>query len=128
MRSEQSWSLLDPKPVLLYLNSVDEYIAYWNGIAMTHPMALCMAMEFVGIYATPEMKSELEAHYRKIYYSNGFETRAWDSTVENSPVYPYLKRIMHDHIKKVTENKDPKEILGWFNYNRARKNEHEHLS
>jgi cobalamin biosynthesis Co2+ chelatase CbiK len=110
MRSEQSWSLLDPKPILLYLQNVDEYIVYWNGIVMTHSMALCVAMEFVGIYATPEMKSVLESNYRKIYYANGFETRAWDQKVESSPVYPYIKRIMHDHVKKVAENRDPKDI------------------
>jgi hypothetical protein len=36
MRSEHSWSLLDPRPVLVYLSTVDEYIVYWNGITMTH--------------------------------------------------------------------------------------------
>lgn len=120
MRSEQSWSLLDPKPVLLYLNNLDEYIVYWNGIVMTHPMALCMAMEYVGIFPTPEMKSSLESHYKKIYYANGFDTRAWDRKVDSSPVYPYLKRIMAEHIKKLVENKEPKDILGWFAYKRAR--------
>lgn len=128
MRSEQSWSLLDPKPILLYLQNLDDYIVYWNGIVMTHSMALCVAMEFVGIYPTPEMKSALESNYRKIYYANGFETRAWDQKVESSPVYPYIKRIMHDHVKKVVENRDPQDILGWFDYSRARMNNHEHLS
>jgi cobalamin biosynthesis Co2+ chelatase CbiK len=128
MRSEHSWSLLDPKPLLLYLHHVDDYIVYWNGIVMTHSMALCVAMEFVGIYPTPEMKSALESNYRKIYYANGFQTRAWDQKVEHSPVYPYIKRIMHDHVKKVTENRNPQDILGWFDYSRARKEEHEYLS
>ncbi len=121
MRSEQSWSLLDPRPVLLYVSNSDEYIVYWNGIAMTHSMALCMAMETIGIYATPEMKVALEKNYRKIYYANGFETRAWDEKVRNGNVYSYLKRIMSEHIKTVTEGKDAKDILGWFDYKRARK-------
>ena len=56
MRSEQSWSMLDPKPVLLYLSNLDEYIVYWNGKVMPHAMALNMALETYGIYATPEMK------------------------------------------------------------------------
>jgi cobalamin biosynthesis Co2+ chelatase CbiK len=123
MRSEQSWSLLDPKPVLLYVSNVDDYVAYWNGVAMPHSMALCMTMEFIGIYATPEMKTAMEANYRTIYYSNGFDTRAWDSKVENSPLYPYLKRIMAEHLKKVMEDKTPQEVLGWFNYTRARTQE-----
>jgi len=75
MRSEQSWSLLDPKPVLLYLSKSDEYIVYWNGIAMTHIMGMNAALERFGIYATPEMKTAMEAEYRRIYYANGFQTR-----------------------------------------------------
>jgi hypothetical protein len=123
MRSEQSWSILDPRPVMLYIDGLDEYIVYWNGVAMTHSMALCMAMEFLGIYPTPEMKSCLESNYRKIYYSNGFQTRAWDNKVASSPVYPYLKRIMQEHLKKIIESKKPQEVLGWFDYDKARKEE-----
>lgn len=123
MRSEQSWSLLDPKPVLLYLSSLDDYIVYWNGIAMTHTMAMNMSLEPFGIYATPEMKSTMEKDYRKIYYSGGFNTRAWDYKVSESPIYPYVKRLMSDHIKKIIEEpgRDISEVLGWFDYKKARK-------
>ena len=121
MRSEQSWSMLDPRPVLLYVKSVDDYIVYWNGIVMPHSMALCMAMEHIGIYATPEMKTAIEKTYERLYYSNAFNTRAWDSRVSSSPVFPYLKRLMAEHIKKVVEGKEAKDILGWFDYNKARK-------
>jgi len=121
MRSEQSWSMIDPRPVLLYVENVDSYIVYWNGVAMTHTMALCMTMEHFGIYATPEMKTSLEKDYERVYYSNAFKTRAWDKMVAASPIYPYLKRIMTDHLKKVLVNKEAKEVLGWFNYTKARK-------
>jgi hypothetical protein len=121
MRSEQSWSLLDPKPVLMYLHNLDEYIVYWNGIVMPHAMALSIAMEGVGIYPTPEMKDCLEKNYRKIYYSNGFDTRAWDSQISKGFVYSYLKRVMHEHVSSITENKPAQEILGWFDYSKARK-------
>ena len=125
MRSEQSWSLIDPRPVLLYIDRSDEYICYWNGIAMTHKMALCMAMEWAsGIYPTPEMKTALEKDYARLYYAGAFQTRAWDSKVENSPVYPYLKRLMQDHLKKVVEGKDPQEVLSWFDYKKARREEY----
>mgnify|MGYP006292598023 CR=1 FL=1 len=125
MRSEQTWSMLDPRPVLLYVDNVDDYIVYWNGIVMPHSMALCMAMEHFGIYSTPEMKTALEKNYKRLYYSNAFGTRAWDRKVENSPVFPYLKRLMADHLKKLVEGKDAKDVLGWFDYNKARKeNDH----
>ncbi len=120
MRSEQSWSLLDPRPVLLYLSHLDEYIVYWNGIVMPHSMALCMAMESFGVWATPEMKTSMEKTYERIYYANGFDTRAWDRKVSNSPIYPYLKRIMNDHLLKVVKDKEAKDVLGWFDYKKAR--------
>ena len=122
MRSEQSWSLIDPKPIILYIAKCDEYIVYWNGIVMPHKMALAMSMERAcSIYSTPEMKRAMEHDYEKLYYSGAFETRAWDQRVENSSLYDYLKRVMKDHLDKVMENRDPKEVLSWFNYNRARK-------
>ncbi len=123
MRSEQSWSLLDPKPVMLYLSNLDEYIVYWNGIATTHLMALNLAMEYYGIFPTPEMKSAMEQNYSKIYYANGFNTRAWDLKVSSSPIYPYVKRLLAEHCKKVIDEsgRDISEVLGWFDYSRARK-------
>lgn len=121
MRSEQSWSLIDPRPVLLYLPNCDEYIVYWNNVVMPHSMALCMSMEFLGIYATPEMREHLEQNYKKIYYSNGFDTREWDGLLETSEsIFPYLKRVMKNHLQKVLTEKEPAEILSWFDYKRAR--------
>lgn len=121
MRAEQSWSLLDPKPVLLYLHNLDDYIVYWNGIVMPHAMAMCLAMEYFGIWATPEMKTEMEKNYERIYYANGFNTRAWDSRVSSGPIYPYIKRIMQDHLQKVVEGREAKDVISWFDYSKARK-------
>ncbi len=121
MRAEHSWSLLDPKPVLVYLKSHDEYIVYWNGIAMTHSQALMMTMEYCGIYPTPEMKLVAQKTYDKLYYAGAFETRAWDSQVASAePVYSAQKKWMKDHLEKMIRNKDPKEVLAWFDYKRAR--------
>ena len=122
MRSEQSWSLIDPKPVLLYLPNLDEYIVYWNGKVMPHAMALNIALETYGIYATPEMKTAMEQNYQRIYYANGFATRAWDRKVADSPLYPYLKRVMKDHLENLLgeSKRDISEVLGWFSYERAR--------
>ena len=122
MRSEQSWSLLDPRPCLLYIEKSDGYIVYWNGIVMPHKMALAMAMEITsGLYPTPEMKTAMEKDYERLYYSNAFDTRAWDSKVENGLLYPYLKRIMLEHLKKTLEGKEANEVLSWFDYERARR-------
>lgn len=119
MRSEQSWSMLDPKPVLVYLTQHDEYIVYWNGIAMTHSQALNMALEFMGIFPTPEMKQAMVHTYQKLYYADAFETRAWDDMAQ-SETYTRLKKWMKDHLIAHLKDADAKEVLGWFDYKRAR--------
>ena len=120
MRDERTWSLLDPKPVLLYLKKHDEYIVYWNGIAMTHSQALNMSLEYCGIYPTPEMKSAMRLTFQKLYYANGFKTRAWDLSVDGGDIYGAQKNWMREHLTKHVKDKDPKEVLKWFDYSRAR--------
>lgn len=79
-----------------------------------------MSMEHLGIYPTPEMKTAMEKNYELLYFSNAFDTRAWDRKVGSGPVYPYLKRIMLEHLKKVFEGKEAKDVLAWFDYKKAR--------
>ncbi len=122
MRSEHSWSLVDPRPVAVYLVNVDDYLVYWNGKVMPHLMAMNMVMEYFGMYPTPEMKTAMEKNYERIYYSNGFATRAWDRRVQSGPIYPYLKRIMEPHLKSLITDKAKtiSEVLSWFDYSKAR--------
>jgi len=81
------------------------------------------ALERFGIFATPEMKTAMEVEYRRIYYANGFQTRAWDLKVAEAPIYNYVRRLLKEHLDKtISESKrDIGEVLGWFDYSRARK-------
>jgi hypothetical protein len=119
--AERTWSLLDPRPILKYLERHDEYIVYWNGWALTHGQALCLTMETMGIYPTPEMKSALQHTFEKLYFAGAFNTRAWDDRVKSyEAIYDFQKRGLKDHIAKVINNKEPRELLSWFDYSRAR--------
>jgi hypothetical protein len=121
MRAERSWSLLDPKPVLLYLTKHDEYIVYWNGWVMTHSQALCHAVERCGIYPTPSMKLAMQTTFERLYYSGAFQTRSWDSMLSGySNIYDYQKLKIKEHVDKVVGATDFKDVLEWFNYDRAR--------
>jgi len=126
MRSEKAWSLLDPKPVPIYLQHQDDFIVYWNGIVMPHRMALVLAMEHFGIYPTPEVKTALRKNYERLYYSGAFQTRAWDQMVSNSgsEIISYLRRKMQDHLSKTLENRTAQEVFAWFDYKRARHEEY----
>jgi len=118
----KAWSLIDPKPVLYYVVNSDDYIVYWNGIVMPHKMALCIAMYKFGMTTTPTMKLALLENYKKLYYANAFNTRAWDDMVRDdtgSNILNYLSKIMHDHITVAVENKTGAEVLSWFDYSRA---------
>lgn len=114
MTGHKSWSLIDPKPVLVYVKDCDDHIVYWNGIVMPHSMALAMALETIGIYASPEMRRQMELNYETLYYAGAFGTRAWDDRVSSGWLYPYLARIMRPHITKLTEARPAAEILAWF--------------
>lgn len=120
MRDERTWSLLDARPVLLYLKKHDEYIVYWNGIAMTHSQAFNMAMEYRGFFPTPEMKNAMDHTFKKLYYAGAFNTRAWDSRVDGGDIYGSQKNWMRDHLATHVKDKDPKDVVKWFDYSRAR--------
>lgn len=125
MRSEHSWSLIDPRPVLRFVPECDDYIVYWNGVVMPHLMALNIMMERFGVFPSPEMKVMLMRNYRKLYYAGAFGTRAWDDLAMNGSMYNYLNRLMYEHIKTLIEGRTEAEMLGWFNYNRAKRSDHE---
>lgn len=121
--SEYSWSLLDPRPILKYVDFLDEYIVYWNGVLMPHGVALNLAMEMFKIFPTPTMKAELHLTYKRIYYSNGFGEmpHEWEDAISTGRVYSYLRNLLYPHIKEVVEKHEPQEVLGWFAYSRARR-------
>ena len=121
MRAEQTWSLLDPKPVLCYLKEHDDYLVYWNGIVMTHSQALNMAMEFFGMFPTPEMKTAMQENYARLYYAGAMGTRAWDTMVNEGEIYSRQKKWMRDHLVAHVKNATAKDVLSWFSYSRARK-------
>lgn len=120
MRPEYSWSFIDPRPIILYLSKFDEYIVYWNGVVMTHAQAFCIAMEYLKIYPTPEMKHALETTFARLYWLGAFESNAWDDIVKNKLSYSVQKKALKFHLAKLFENKQPKDIFSWFNYSRAR--------
>lgn len=120
MIAEKSWSMVDPKPVMTYVSSSDDYIVYWNGVVMPHSMALCLAMEHFGIFATPEMKYCMEQQFRDLYYANAFQRRDWDEKVASGNLYSTVRRLIQDHLNCCMEGKKAKDVLGWFCYSRAR--------
>lgn len=116
---ERAWSMLDTKPVILYLTHHDEFIVVWNGIVMPYIFAQCMAAERFGVYISPAMCDALKNTYNRLYYAGAFRTREWDHIVINTSVYHYLIKIMTEHLDKVCQNKTGKEIMSWFDTNNA---------
>ena len=120
--SEYSWSLIDPRPVLKYVDLLDEYIVYWNGAVMSHPIALNIAMEHLGMYPTPAMKAAMVKDHARIYYCNGFGSQPenWRDIIKSRSTYRYLSRFMCDHVAEVVKQHDPIEVFMWFDYSKAR--------
>lgn len=120
MTAEKSWSMVDPKPILKYVPVSDDYIVYWNGVVMPHSMALCLAMEYFGVFPTPEMKNSMEQQFKDLYYANAFQRRDWEQKVASGNLYSTLRHLTQDHLKSFLEDKQAKDVLGWFCYSRAR--------
>ena len=122
MSAEKSWSLLDHRPVLKYIPKCDDYIVYWNGIVMPHKMALCIGGILLNIFPTPEMRTQLQKNYLRLYYANAFDcSGSWDHIIhEGTEMYGFFNRYMGKHLEFIKEQNIPgSEVLGWFDYSRV---------
>lgn len=123
MHSAHSWSLINPRPVLVYLKHYDNYIVYWNGIIMTHSIALAITMEEFGIFSTPKMRESMRQEYMNLYYGGAFGTREWDDMVRSNHgnLYSYLRNLMHTHLKEIFDKSslDRTQVIRWFDYSTA---------
>lgn len=119
-QSERTWSLLDPRPVLVYLEQHDEYIVYWNGWVMTQSQAQYMALRHINIYPTQEVRDVMQETYERLYYAGAFDTRDWDHIVRSNHTFDFILKYMRSHLEQHCWNRDAREILSWFAPNRAR--------
>lgn len=115
--AERSWSMLDPRPIIIFLPKHDEYMCLWNGVIMPFLHAQCLAAEYLGIYQGPSVKASLDEHYHRLYYAGAFGTRAWDEQVCQRNTYNLLKDIMANHLNKTLKDRSGQEIISWFNLN-----------
>lgn len=128
MHPEHSWSLLDKRPCLVYLPQHDNYIVYWQGIAMTHSMAFALAMQSFGVKITSEMSKTLKDEFDQMYFAGAFGHREWDSLIRSDRLgnskdfIRYMKKIFSEVSKRTILNDGVNiiEVLKWLNYNRAR--------
>lgn len=119
-KAEHSWSMLDAKPVLMYLQKHDEYIVMWNGAIMPYAHALCIAGEQLGIYTSPSMRDAMNSTFFKLYHAGAFGEQHWDQIVEGNRTFTYLRGFMFDHVDKLSKISTGTEILGWFDFSNAR--------
>lgn len=117
--SEIAWSVVDPRPVLKYISSIDDYVVFWNGTVMPHSIALNLALAPAGIYPTPAMKAAMEDTYRRFFYSGALGSRQWEDVAVKGLAYSVMQRALEPHIRQLYERNKTKEILGWFDYERA---------
>lgn len=120
MRSEHSWSLLTPKPIHLFLKSHGEYITFWNGIVMPYSAALCVGLELIGIWPSPEMKEKIHQTFEKLYYTGAFQNRNWDRIAESKDILNYYKRKMQPHVVNHFKNYTGPELFEMFDLTKAR--------
>ncbi len=122
MRSEAAWSYLDARPVHLYDPKFDAHLTYWNGVAMTKTYALIIySLVWLKTNPTITMKKFAWEEYNRIYRSGGFNTREWDSILNNIYNYNFHNHLIQFILKKdskffnrLSEQYTAKQALEWF--------------
>lgn len=67
----KSWSLIDPKPVILYSDYHGEYLAMWNGMLITYSAAYALMVYCLsGIYINPVMKKCIWNDSKRILFND----------------------------------------------------------
>lgn len=110
------WSKLDPRPILWYNEKFQEWLVSWNGIQMTSEHALMIAGALLlNAPPSPEMKWCANDKFRKLYYSNAFNTEAWDCIIKDRiDIYQYYFYKLNRHITENLTNFTPSDVFSWF--------------
>lgn len=124
MQAARTWSLLDPKPQLVYHAPTDVTLAWWAGIVMTRNQALAIAMMEYSIWPTPLQKQRIHDEYVRAYRAGAFGLRDWTSAIESGNALPYLQRCLEEPLKGLNERLTAAEVLLWFSPRRVRPSEH----
>jgi len=124
MEAARTWSLLDPKPQLVYVARSDVTVAWWNGIVMTRSQALTLAMMEFCVWPTPLQKQRIHEEYVRAYRTGVFGERDWRAAVESGNALPYLQRCIEEPLKNLNERYTAAEVLQWFSPKRVRPLEH----
>lgn len=108
----ESWSLLDPKPVLYFDEYVYEWVAIWNGVYMPveYSILICSS-HFWNIPISNEMKHQA---FLKLKKHEGISSWVSGDMVNHADHSLYLYNLkMHNHLTTLG-NIDKSTILQWF--------------
>lgn len=115
-----SWSLLNPRPIVVYVKEHDEHLVYWNGYVMTHAHALQIMLIPYGIYASPRVKSSITKRFKQLYTAGLFGEVVWDKFVHNVGYYGYVVNKIEKHVRAITNSVDVYDAVRWLDTNDAK--------
>lgn len=124
MEAARTWSLLDPKPQLVYNAHTDVTLAWWAGVVMTRNQAMTLAMMEYGIWPTPLQKQRIHEEYVRAYRAGAFGDRDWRTAIESGNALPYLQRCLEEPLRGLNERYTAAQVLQWFSPRRVRPLEH----
>lgn len=121
MISELSWSLLDPKPLMVYNKKFDAHICCWNGVLMTRTYALIVvAYQWNNIMPSQAISHAAWKEFVKLYSLGVFGDVDWDHYIEQTQYnthHTYLIRQLNaDNANFVNLKKQytAPQALSWF--------------
>lgn len=122
MTSELSWSLLDPKPVLVYNKQYGANICCWNGIMMTRTYALIVvANQWNNIMPIASVSYAAWQEFTRLYSLGVFAPADWDnymSTAQFNRHHLYLEKQLTannpEFLMSLKKQYTAPQAIGWF--------------
>lgn len=117
----KQWSLIDPRPVVYYEPSIDEWCVFWNGIFMLHSSALILAgVMLLNSPSSKEVINQADYKFKKLYKAGLFNDierasgQPWNDIVDNYSCSGYYVRSLSNFIRENLKDYTKMDVWNWF--------------
>lgn len=133
MRDDCAWSLLDPRPLVIYDSTWDAHLCFWNGVGMTRSSALLIYSQmWLNSYAALSARTAAYDEYKRLYLAGAFHTTDWDKTLYLTPAMLHSRLISlickkdQNFFENLSSKWTAPQALQWFSNSRVKSSTRPH--
>lgn len=117
----KNWSLLDPRPVIYYEPSLNEWCVFWNGTFMLYNSALVLAgAMLLNSPSGKEVMYQNDQKFLRMYKAGLFKDIEaasggdWGGIINNTACSSYYSRKLSLFIRTNLKEYDKIDVWRWF--------------